>query len=56
MNNIVWLLEFIKQLSKTGYTGSIEVNFNKGGVTTVNTREVIRPPAVVRVELETITK
>lgn len=44
MNNIVWLLEFIKQLSKTGYTGKIEINFQFGGVTNVNTCESIKPP------------
>lgn len=44
MKNLEWLIELIKTLMKSGFTGKIEVNFFKGGIANANKLESIRPP------------
>lgn len=58
MNNIVWLLEFIKQLSRSGFTGKIEINMFKGSCANVNVCESFKPPDefVVRDQLQSALK
>ena len=39
-----WLFELIANLVKNRFTGSLKVNFFKGGITNVNKDESLRPP------------
>ena len=46
-----WLRAFLRGVATSvpeGYTGSIQINFMRGGVTSVNVNETVRP-----VDLET---
>lgn len=38
-----WIIELIETLCSSGYTGKIEINFFKGGITNVNKFESIKP-------------
>jgi len=39
----LWLINFIKELVHSEYTGKIEINFFKGGITNINKFESIKP-------------
>lgn len=44
-----WTINTLSNLCKVGYTGKIEFNFFKGGVTGVNFNQSIKPLEEVRV-------
>lgn len=44
MKNIIWVLELIKELSRSGYTGKVEINFQFGGISNVNKFESLKAP------------
>ena len=39
-----WLFELITNLIRNRFTGSLRINFFKGGITNVNKDESMRPP------------
>ena len=41
---IEWLLEFFRELIENKFTGSVKVNFFKGGISNLNKEESIKPP------------
>ncbi len=44
MKNFEWTIKLIQELAESQYTGKIEINFFKGGITNVNRFESIKPP------------
>lgn len=45
---LTWTVQTIVNLSQSGYTGKIELNFFQGGVTGVNFSQSIKPLQEVR--------
>lgn len=43
-----WLHEFIESLVKQRFTGCLQVNFFKGGISNVNQKQSIIPPEEIR--------
>ena len=43
MKDIDWVVNLIRELASGGYTGKLEVNFFKGGVSNINKTESIKP-------------
>lgn len=44
-----WSYKTIQDLSKMGYTGKIEFNFNQGGITNINLSQSIKPLQEIRI-------
>jgi len=38
-----WVIDLIRQLVKSKFTGSIQINFQFGGITNVNKSESLKP-------------
>lgn len=47
-----WLIEIIKSKIDSKFTGSIELNFFKGGISNVNFHESVKPPNNWKTEIE----
>lgn len=43
MNGLDWVLEILSKCVKDGYCGTITIHFYKGGATTVDKTETIKP-------------
>jgi hypothetical protein len=41
---LVWILDVLTRLVNDGYTGKIEINFFKGGISNINKFESIKVP------------
>lgn len=42
---ISWVVEELNKLSDENFTGSVQINFFKGGVSNINKAECIKPPS-----------
>ena len=40
---IAWLIDYIKRLIADKFTGNIQINFFKGGISNINKNESIKP-------------
>lgn len=47
--SVEWAIMTLNSLSKMGYTGKIELNFNLGGVTAVNLGQKLEPMTEIRI-------
>lgn len=47
MNKVQWAIKIIMVLSQEGFNGKLELNFFKGGITTINKHEVFRESEVL---------
>lgn len=47
--NLQWALDILRKLTQSGYTGKIELNFFKGGVTGINMGQSFKNGESVRV-------
>ena len=47
LKDIKWVLEEIIDCAKTIFTGNLQINYFKGGVSNINKTESIKPPKIL---------